>query len=165
MRQLLAVTCFVSILVYSMQGVAMSLLFGTDVVLFSPLEGQITYEGKPVENAQIIRLVRWKDKAGKTEVFNADESGYFKIPLMRDKVRIPPLVEFVVHQRLTVVVDEKEYVIWAMGKGSTDLFGELGGKPEGLTCELTDSRERIEVDDGLLVTSCKWEQIVSTEDM
>jgi hypothetical protein len=34
-----------------MKGVAMSLLFGTEVVLFSPMEGKLTFEGKPAANA------------------------------------------------------------------------------------------------------------------
>lgn len=72
-----------------------------------------------------------------------------------------PLAEFVVTQRLTVSFNGEEFVIWAMGNGNTNIYGELGGKPVDLTCELTDDRERVEVENGLLMTSCKWKTIES----
>lgn len=139
----------------------MSLLFGTEVVLFSPMEGKLTYEGKPAASAKITRLTKWKDDTGETEIFHANENGEFSIPLKKAKVRISPLAEFVVTQRLTVSFNDEEFVIWAMGNGNASIYGELGGKPTDFTCELTDDRERVEVENGLLMTSCKWKSIES----
>jgi hypothetical protein len=35
----------------------------------------------------------------------------------------------------------------------------LGGSPKNLRCELTDDLNRVETDDGLLGTVCKWDAI------
>ena len=48
---------------YSVNGVSMS-LFRTNVVLFSPMQGKLTYQGKPAANARIVRHIIWKDDVG-----------------------------------------------------------------------------------------------------
>lgn len=150
---------FLTISLYSMKGAAMSLLFGTEVVLFSPLEGKITYEGKPAANAKIVRLVRWKDTKGETDVFTADENGEFHIPVKKANVRIGPLTEFVMSQSLHITYNGQETQVWGKSKRNTELYGELGGKPKNFRCELTDEVEYIDVPDGLFGTSCKWDSI------
>lgn len=137
----------------------MSLLFGTEVVLFSPMEGTITYEGEPVANARIVRLVKWKDNVGETESFYTDEHGYFHLPLKKAKVRIPPLAEFVISQSIFVHHGEQEFQVWGRTKRGIDLYDELGGRPVDLRCELTDEVDYIDVPDGLFGTSCKWQAI------
>ena len=47
----------------------MSLFSRTDVVLFSPMEGKMTFEGKPAVNAKIVRTVIWKGDEGETDIF------------------------------------------------------------------------------------------------
>lgn len=158
LRYLLIAACLILTL-YSMKGVAMSLLFGTEVVLFSPMEGKMTYEGKPAANAKIVRVTKWKDDTGETEVFYANENGEFNIPLKKAKVRIPPLAEFVISQSLYVTYNEKEMQVWGRSKRSTELYGELEGEPQNFRCELTDEVEYLDVEDGLFGTSCKWDSI------
>lgn len=137
----------------------MSLLFGTEVVLFSPLDGKITYEGKPVANAPITRLVKWKDDVGKSETFYSDDHGNFHLPLMKAKVRIPPLAEFVISQSIFVNYGKQEFQVWGRTKRGIELYDELGGRPVDLQCELTDEVNYIDVPDGLFGTSCKWTRI------
>ena len=46
-----------------------------------------------------------------------------------------------------------------MGKRSKNEYGELGGIPINFRCDLNDEAIRVEVDNGLLGTSCKWDTI------
>ena len=147
-------------LIYSMKGAAMSLLFGTEVVLFSPMEGKITYEGKPASNAKIVVHVLWKDDIGEKQEFFTNEKGEFSLPIKKAKVRIPPLAEFVVTQQITVIFDGKDYVIWSKANFGTDEYGGLEGYLKNVQCELTEKRVRQENFNGLFSTSFKWEKTI-----
>lgn len=142
-----------------MKGVAMSILSGTEVVLFSPMEGKITYQGKSVANAKITRLTVWKDETGETDVFNTNEKGEFDLPVKKTNLRLSPLAEFRVAQEIRIFFQDEEFLIWVKSKRNIELYGELNGKPKNLRCELTDKRERQENHNGLFSTSCKWDSI------
>lgn len=152
-------------LLFPIKGVAMSMFSGEEqeVVLFSPMEGVITFEGKPAVGAKVVRWVKWKDEVGEKDAVSLSDDGKFAFSVKKDRVKLNPISKFVVTQRLTVAYKNEEYVIWAMGNGKVVMYGELGGKPLGLTCELTNERARIEVEDGLLMTSCQWDTIETKE--
>lgn len=150
---------FLIVLLYSIDGGAMSSLFGTEVVLFSPMEGVMTYEGIPVANAKITRLIIWKGDEGETDTFYTSDNGEFKLPIKKAKVRIPAFAEFVLTQEISVFYEEQEFSVWVKAKQDLNEYGELGGKPINLRCELTDKRTRLENFDGLFATSCKWDVI------
>ncbi len=137
----------------------MSLLFGTEVVLFSPMDGIITYKGKPAANAKITRTIIWKGDEGETDTFYAAENGEFKLPIKETKVRLPAFGEFVLTQEVSVFYEGQEFSIWVKGKQDLGKYGELGGKPINFRCELTDKRIRLEGFNGLFGTSCKWDAI------
>lgn len=141
----------------------MSLFSRTDVVLFSPMEGRITFEGKPAANAKIVRTIIWKGDDGETDIFYTAEDGTFKLPIKRAKVRIPLLAEFVLTQEVSVFYKDQEFTVWVRSKEDLDIYGELGGKPKNFRCELTDESVRLEEFWGLFGTSCKWDSIEKLE--
>jgi hypothetical protein len=145
-------------LFYSVNGAAMS-LFGTDVVLFSPMDGRLTYQGKPAAHAKIVRHIIWKDDVGEKEIFYANEKGEFNLPIKREKVRIPLMGEFNIVQEIWVYYKEQEYGIWGRSKEDFKEYGELGGIPVNFRCELTDERVSLKKGHGLFRTSCKWDSI------
>lgn len=159
----LLIASFVIISLSSMEGVAMSLFSRTDVVLFSPMEGKMTFEGKPAANAKIVRTIIWKGDEGETEVFYTAEDGTFKLPIKRAKVRIPLLAEFVLTQEISVFYEGQEFSMWFKAKQDLGEYGELGGKPRNLRCELKDELVRLEDFNGLFGTSCKWDSIENKE--
>ncbi len=130
-----------------------------EVVISSPFEGKITFKGEPATGAKVLRTLTWKDEKGETDTTMTDGQGYFKLPIVKDKVTVSKLTQFIMSQTIRVFYNGQEYVIWTMGKGSTENYGELGGKPVNFRCELTNDRERIEVEDGLLGTVCVWDSI------
>lgn len=137
----------------------MSLLFGEEVVLFSPMEGKITFHGREAAQAKITRVVKWKDEVGDSEIFYANENGEFVLPLKKTRVRIHPLAEFVISQSIYVNFEGKDVQVWGRSKRGIELYDELGGAPQNFRCELTDEVEYIDVDDGLFGTLCKWDLI------
>jgi hypothetical protein len=158
--QLLRITAFFIItLSFSTKGAAMSLLFGTEVVLFSPMEGKLTFEGKPAAHAKITRTIIWKGGEGETDTFYATENGEFTLPIKKTRTRIPLLAEFVLTQELNVFYEGKEFFVWFKAKQDLSEYGELGGKPHNFRCELTDNRVGLEDFNGLFSTSCKWDSI------
>ncbi len=127
-----------------------------EVVLSSPFEATITFQGKPAEGAVVKRHVRWKDDEGVSDTGIVDEQGRVSLPPVHDNWRQMLPAEFVAHQRITVEYQGEETLIWVMGKMDEEMYGELGFQPDSLFCELTDELDRVEVSNGLLGTLCKW---------
>jgi len=134
-----------------------------EAVLFSPLEGVITFEGRPASGAKIKRKVAWKDKEGEIDYFTTDEKGHFSIPIKTAEYRDSPYAQISIRQKLTVEFKGKEYMIWRAGKSTTHLYGELGGRPVNLVCELT--KEKLDFHPGfsLLKTLCVWNELDQSE--
>ena len=143
------------------EGATMSLFSKQEnkVVIFSPLQGIITFKGKPAAGAKVERWLKWKDDVGENDSVTTDEKGRFKFSAIEDLINISPLVQFTAHQKLYVVYREERYQIWVMGKMEKDIYSELGGVPENFRCELGAPLRRIETDGGLLGTSCEWDKI------
>lgn len=140
----------------------MSFLLGdekAEVVLFSPLEGKITFEGKPASSAVLKLWISWKDPEGEIEIFNADENGHFSIPAKIIKYKSNPLAQISIGQMITAEYKGKEYLLWKAGKSSTNLYGELGGRPVNVVCELTKEGMDAHLDSSLLETLCVWSKL------
>lgn len=137
----------------------MSFFSKEKVVLSSPMEGTITFNGEPAVGAKLVRTIKWQSDFGDKDTVLADEGGAFEFPVVEDSWRPILPTEFVVYQDIHVYYAEQEFHIWIMSKRREELWGELGGKPTNFRCELTDELVRVEVEEGLLGTSCKWNLI------
>ena len=166
-RSLFSVLTVLVTLFYFSEGDAMSFLFGgekVEAVLFSPLEGKITYESKPASGAVLKLWIAWKDQDGETKNFNTDENGNFSIPIQTIEYRSSPLAQISIAQIITVEYNGSEYEIWKAGKSSTNLYAELGGRPENLVCELTKEEMDTHLDNSLLETLCVWTNLDKEKD-
>lgn len=140
----------------------MSLFFGgkeVNAVLFSSLDGRITLDGKPASNAKIKLWIKWKDQQGETFIYTADENGVFSIPEQLATYKENALAQIVITQEITVEYLGESYLVWTLSKTNTHEFGELGGKPSNLVCELTNDLEPIRTDSVLMGTVCHWDAI------
>jgi hypothetical protein len=153
----------VILVMLAFEGVSMSLFKNNEeeVVLFTKMEGHITYKGKPVSNAKIERRVNWKDDIGEKDYFETDDKGYFLLPEIRENITLSGFTQFVVGQEIKVFFNNKEIYIWSMGKRSKYKYGELDGNPMNFRCELTDEDKPMRLKNGLLMTKCKWDKIES----
>lgn len=142
----------------------MSLFFGdkkkVEAVLFSPLNGKLMFHGKPASGAKIKLWLAWKDQEGEYEYFTADEDGYFSIPKRTALYDESPLFQISIGQMVTVEFKGQEYVIWRGGKSTTHLYGELGGRPENVICEITKDEMHTYLEHSLLETSCEWSNLI-----
>ena len=152
---------FLTLFTFCAEATSMSFLSKPEekVVLFSPMEGLITYKNKPAAGAKIERKVSWKDDKGETDTSVTDENGKFNLSILEENVQLSKISQFVVSQEISVYFHGEKFIIWTMGKSSKLIYGELDGKPVNLTCELTDEEEPHRFDDALLMTACKWDSI------
>lgn len=159
----LTYVCLVSLAITlkPIKGYAMSLLYHPEqeIVICSPMEGRITYEGKPVAVSAVERKLNWKNDNGQIDFTATDSDGVFKLPIVKESVKLLKLAQFVVHQEIYVTFNGTKHLIWVMGKFGKNLYSELGGKLKNLHCELTDDLVRVETERGLLGTVCKWDAI------
>ena len=104
------------LLAYSLEGVSMSLLTRPEeeVVLCSPMEGRITFEGKPAVGAKIIRSIKWKDDSADIDTVYTNDKGRFSLPKIVEKVKLQKFNQFVVHQEITVNFNGEQYYMCVM---------------------------------------------------
>lgn len=132
-----------------------------NIVLFSPLEGVLTFEGNPAAGAKITRRLTFNENVSITDTFYANEQGEFNISTKNEIIRITPMRPLAIQQIINVEYDNNNFSIWRMNKFNKVLYGELGGKPIGVKCELTDPHSDINVTEGYLHTSCKWSSVTT----
>ncbi len=131
-----------------------------EVVLFSPLEGILTFEGKPLTGVKIERKLSWFDKSESEEdSVVTDSQGHFTLPLVKKTLKLSNLVHFVVSQEINAIHNGSNILIWYMGKSSKIEFGELGGKPVNLRCELSVDEIVTRDYNNPLMTRCTWDSL------
>jgi len=129
-----------------------------EVVVASPLSGILTKNLQPLRNTKLIRRLDWGDGEVVDEVCTNDE-GFFEFSGRREKLKLSPLAEFVVSQKIVALDDEEETLLWLKSKRDADLYSELGGIPKNFRCELTNEFQRMELTRGTFATSCRWDGI------
>lgn len=140
----------------------MSLFFGgekKEVVLFSPLEGKLTYQGTPLANAKIKMRISWKDQKGETFYYSTRADGSFEIPSHKSAFKESPLAQLVIRQELYVEHGGNEYEFWIMSKMDPAEFTELGGEPLEMVCEITDELTTVRGINSLGGVCCKWKAL------
>lgn len=140
----------------------MAIFFGgekVEAVLFSPLEGKLTFDGKPASGAKINLWIKWKDSKGETFSYTTDGDGKFAIPEHIATYRQSAIAQIVITQEITIEYKNQKYLIWTLSKSKTEKFSELGGRPIGLTCEMTGELEPVAENQVLMATNCRWDSI------
>lgn len=144
----------------------MPLFFGrkkVEAVIFSPLEGHLTFEGRPAAGAKIKLWYAWKDTKGETFHYIADNNGFFKIPKHTSMYKPFFLAQLVISQELTVEYEGIPHQVWLMSKKDPAEFTELGVNPTNLICELSNELAIIRSIESLGGTKCTWDQRASDE--
>jgi len=101
-------------------------------VLFSPVNAKVVLAGKPVVSATVRRWYRggYSDKEG-TDTTTTDASGSFAFGLVTFSSIMAGFMphEAVITQKIFVVINGTETLVYATVKRNYDLNGELGGQP------------------------------------
>lgn len=154
---LIRIALLISLGLFSVGAIAMSLLDAGKVCLFSGISGVITLDGKPVANARLVRTVnKEKDKVDET---TTDENGYFEMPPVFERTisKFLPM-EFVVSQKITVYNQDQEVEVWSGVKRIPDENAESKGKPLVVKCELgLEEMNYVKVNGGPIFSRCDWD--------
>ncbi|MCK4708440.1 MAG: hypothetical protein KAU21_07470 [Gammaproteobacteria bacterium] len=90
-----------------------------EVILSSPMEGVLTFEGKPATSVKIERRLRWYDgEESTTDFVITDKNGYFNLPIVKKVLKVSGYVQFVTIQELIAFHDDEEIDLWTMGNHS-----------------------------------------------
>lgn len=141
-KVMLRITVPVSLLLVSYGVNAMAGLFGTNT-LFSPVEGVVTIDGKPCENARVVQSAKRTNKNEIITETETDQSGRFSFAEVSEGKGLSSFlpVQFVAKQRLFIYCDNKEYLGWVNTKFNPEINSESEGKPMSLVCDLSKSPE------------------------
>ena len=119
-------------------GTGMSMF--SKLVLFSRVEGVITQDGKPVEGAEIVQEVLYKDvdEVPPSTVVSGPE-GSFVLEEVTHAAGLSRMLpgQVSIGQRLVIRHQGEEYEGWRHNKTSVEPNSELDGRPLKLVCELT----------------------------
>ena len=131
-----------------------------EVVLSSPMEGLLTLKGKPLTGVKIERKLSWYEKSESVEDFViTDNMGHFSLPIVRKTIKLSGLVHFSISQEINTTHNGDKILIWFMSKSSKIEFGELGGKPVNLRCELSSDEIITRDYNNPFMSRCKWDSL------
>ena len=119
-------------------GMGMSMF--SKLVLFSRVEGVITQDGKPVEGAEVVQEVLYKDiDEVPATTASSDSQGHFVLEEVTHSAGLSRMLpgQVSIGQRLVIRYQGKEYEGWRHNKTSVEPDSELDGHPLKLVCELT----------------------------
>ena len=131
-----------------------------EVVLASPMEGTLTFNGKPISGVKIQRKLSWYDDEGRFEDFVVtNTNGHFILPVIKDTVKVSGLMPLVISQEISARHNGEDVLIWALGKDSKIEYGELGGKPVNMRCELSNEKRITRDYNTPMMTRCTWDSL------
>lgn len=132
-----------------------------EVVLMSPLEGRLTYQGQALKNTAMDVVIVLPGGDEKSFQYKTDEDGFFKIPALYDRMYIGPMTEFAVSQFIDVDFNGAKTTIWSAGKRDPGLYAERNPprKAVGVTCDLSGETKRYKEGAGYIKTKCHWVEL------
>lgn len=132
-----------------------------DIVLMSPLEGVLTFEGKPLPNQELNLWLQWKDEKGEHFTYVTDAEGRFAIPEHKVRDSLNPFAQLVIRQELTTQHNERKYEVWVGSKKEPELFAELAGQPIDVTCDVAMEYSIVEGHRSIARTVCVWCDLIN----
>ncbi len=132
-------------------------------VIFSPMEGVLLKNGKPLANTKIIRTLKWNgNDEGLVEEFSTDEKGYFSLPLHEEELSLNILIQFVAYASIETEMEGKMFDIWYNSKLHPELYSETGAPMEGLICDLVNDEIPVFIGNSSvtnILTKCRWDNM------
>lgn len=111
----------------------------TEVHLSPEVKGVVTFNGTPVEGAQVVRTLDYDQEYRDEQV--TDKNGYFTLPEKNIRSNRPNkmLDETRVRQIVTVNYEGMKYLLWYATPGTIHRRTAIAKKLSFLQCELTNS--------------------------
>ena len=130
-------------------------------VIFSPMQGVLMQNGKPLAYTKIIRRLRWNgnDEEGLVEEFMTDEAGRFSLPIHEEQLALGMLSQFVGKADLEVGTAEGREYLWSSSKFSPEVFAETDGELNELTCDMASEEIAVPMGPTSILTKCRWKNM------
>lgn len=132
-------------------------------VIFSPMEGVLMQNGKPLANTKIIRRLRWNgNDEGLVEEFTTDGRGHFSLPIHEEALALGMLNQFVGKAELSVNIHDDIILIWYNNKLLPEAFAETGGQLDELACDLDSEEIPVYIGGSSvpnILTRCRWKNM------
>lgn len=126
-------------------------------VIFSPMEGVLMQNGKPLAGATIVRTLWWNDnQEGLVEEFKTDDKGRFSLPIREEELSLNMLTQFVSSASLETTVNGQSVDIWYNNKFEKELYAETEGRLKDLICDLGSEEVVVEAGLSKIMTKCRW---------
>lgn len=137
----------------------MGLLKGESVYAFSGFSGQLLFKGEPASNAKITRRYELSKPNEYEDSTITDSEGRFSFESAIADYRKPLLDVhgFLARQQIFVEYQRETYQIWGGSKDAKEEYSEFKGKPQNLTCELTEEPHMVDLRTSFIGTSCHWD--------
>lgn len=136
-----------------------------DVHLSPEVHGQITLEGKPLSNIEILRGLTYGDDGELIDKATTDEQGRFYFPEKNIRSRKPGSMfdESRIRQIISLDYNKEKYLLWYTAPIGVKTNKALTERLKKLNCDLSNIEEEVEFDSpeypqsGHLVHSiCRW---------
>lgn len=132
-------------------------------VIFSPMEGVLKENGKPLANTKIIRRLRWNSNdEGLVEEFITDDQGRFSLPIHEESLALGMLNQFVSSAKLEVQIKNNIIDVWYNSKLLPELHAETGGSISELICDLNNEEIPVYINESIIadiMTRCRWKNM------
>lgn len=136
------------------------------IIISTPLEGTLLQNGKPLGKTKIFRKLEWdsNDEEGVVQEFMTDEDGKFALPAYEEVLSTPKIGQFVGYTEIYIEQDGEQISILnfaKMNKVSKEIFPET---PRNMVCDITSPEAPVEIDHGLCMTKCRWDNMPEAQD-
>jgi hypothetical protein len=119
----------------------------TELELSPEVNGTVTFNGKPIAGAKVMRLLTYSDKKFNDST-TTDEHGHFRLPVKTVKLRVSSMFDTAVTQNLVVEHANKQTDVWTAGTTNTLNYESVQKLLSSMKCELTSPEMRLEIPRG-----------------
>lgn len=129
-------------------------------VIFSPMEGVLLKNGKPLPNTKIIRRLKWNgNEDGLVEEFSTDELGRFSLPVHEEELALGMLSQFVGRADIEFETDNGKDYLWSSSKFFPEIYTETNGKIVNLVCDIMAEEFAVPMGPTSILTKCRWQNM------
>jgi len=126
-------------------------------VIFSPMEGVLMQNGKPLAGASIVRTLWWNGNVeGLVEEFKTDDKGRFSLPIHEEELKLGMLDQFVGKADLEIETESGNEYLWSSSKFFPEIFTETEGELRGLVCDTKSEEIAVPMGPTSILTRCRW---------
>jgi len=129
-------------------------------VIFSPMQGLLVQNDKPLPNTTIVRRLSWNGNGeGLVEEFTTDDKGYFSLPIHEEELELGMLTQFVGKTDIEFKSEHGQDYLWTSSKFHPEIYTETDGQVQGLICDIESEEIAVPMGPTSILTRCRWKNM------